>query len=124
MEILMMWCAENYAMLGQALGGAFDAWGSWSSKRTAGAAMGGIGAGMGAAGSAMGGIFMNKIVAAYINPNPIGTPSFLAGVDWVRSSMSWLNAHRGYESLFVIMACVHPIALLVIWSLRKRQSAA
>jgi ACS family hexuronate transporter-like MFS transporter len=77
-----------------------------------------------AAGSAMGGIFMNKIVAAYISPDPIGTPSFLAGVDLVGSAMTWINAHRGYESLFVIMAFVHPIALFVIWGLRKRPGAA
>jgi ACS family hexuronate transporter-like MFS transporter len=77
-----------------------------------------------AAGSALGGIFMNKIVAAYINPAPIGTPALLAGVDWVTAAMSWLNAHRGYESLFVIMACVHPLALLVIWGLRKKGAAA
>jgi hypothetical protein len=77
-----------------------------------------------AAGSAMGGIFMNKIVAAYISPDPIGTPSFLAGVDLVGSAMTWINSHRGYESLFVIMAFVHPVALFVIWGLRKRPGAA
>jgi ACS family hexuronate transporter-like MFS transporter len=77
-----------------------------------------------AAGSALGGIFMNKIVAAYISPQPIGTPSFLSGMEWADSTMSWLNAHRGYESLFVIMAFVHPIALLVIWTLRKRTAAS
>lgn len=77
-----------------------------------------------AAGSAMGGIFMNKIVAAYINPHPIDTPVFLAGMNWADSAMTWINAHRGYESLFIIMACVHPIALLVIWSLRKQNTAS
>jgi ACS family hexuronate transporter-like MFS transporter len=73
-----------------------------------------------AAGSALGGIFMNKLVAACIDPNPIALPAMLAGSGWADSALIWLNAHRGYDSLFVLMACVHPVALALIWGLRRR----
>lgn len=77
-----------------------------------------------AAGSALGGIFMNKLVAACIDPNPIATPALLAGSGWADSAMVWLNAHRGYDSLFVLMAFVHPLALALIWGLRRRRAMA
>lgn len=48
-----------------------------------------------AAGSALGGIFMNKMVA-------------------------WFVSHHSYDGCFYVMAFVHPIALVVIWGLRKR----
>jgi len=73
-----------------------------------------------AAGSALGGIFMNKIVAAYISPKPFGLPEFLSGHNWADNALVWINHHRGYDSLFYLMACVHPVALLLIWGLRKR----
>ncbi len=43
-----------------------------------------------ACGSALGGIFMNEVVA-------------------------WLIGHRTYNDCFYLMACVHPLALLLIW---------
>ncbi len=52
-----------------------------------------------ACGSALGGFFMNKGVA-------------------------WFIDHRSYNDCFYIMAAAHPIALALIWSLRKRQPAA
>jgi len=76
-----------------------------------------------AAGSALGGIFMNKIVAAYISPKPFGLPEFLSGQNWAENALVWINQHRGYDSLFYLMACVHPIAILLIWGLRKRPAS-
>ena len=63
-------------------------------KRILGTAFGVI-----AAGSALGGIFMNKLVA-------------------------WFIDHHSYANCFYIMACVHPIAIALIWNLRKRAAAA
>ena len=51
-----------------------------------------------ACGSALGGFFMNKAVA-------------------------WFIDHRSYDDFFYIMAVAHPIALLLVWRLRKRASA-
>ena len=51
-----------------------------------------------ACGSALGGFFMNKGVA-------------------------WLIDHRSYNDFFYIMAVMHPLALLLVWRLRKRASA-
>ena len=51
-----------------------------------------------ACGSALGGFFMNKAVA-------------------------WLIDHRSYDDSFYIMAVLHPVALLLVWRLRKRPSA-
>ena len=51
-----------------------------------------------ACGSVLGGIFMNKLVA-------------------------WFIAHRSYDDCFYTMAFVHPLALLLIWRLRKRAAA-
>ena len=51
-----------------------------------------------ACGSALGGFFMNKAVA-------------------------WFIDHRSYDDFFYIMAVAHPVALLLVWRLRKRASA-
>ena len=51
-----------------------------------------------ACGSALGGFFMNKGVA-------------------------WLIDHRSYNDFFYIMAVMHPLALLLVWRLRKRANA-
>jgi ACS family hexuronate transporter-like MFS transporter len=51
-----------------------------------------------ACGSALGGFFMNKGVA-------------------------WLIDHRSYNDFFYIMAVMHPLALLLVWQLRKRANA-
>lgn len=51
-----------------------------------------------ACGSALGGFFMNKGVA-------------------------WLIDHRSYDDSFYIMAVAHPVALLLVWRLRKRANA-
>ena len=59
-------------------------------KRILGTAFGVI-----ACGSALGGFFMNKGVA-------------------------WCIDHRSYTDCFLIMAWLHPLALLLIWNLRKR----
>ncbi len=48
-----------------------------------------------ACGSALGGIFMNKAVA-------------------------WLVTHRSYDECFYLMAIVHPLALLLLWRLRRK----
>jgi len=48
-----------------------------------------------ACGSTLGGIFMNKSVA-------------------------WFVDHRSYDDCFYIMACLHPLAILFVWKLRKR----
>lgn len=61
-------------------------------KRILGTAFGVI-----ACGSTLGGMFMNKGVA-------------------------WFVANRSYDDCFYIMAAVHPLALLLIWGLRKRAS--
>lgn len=52
-----------------------------------------------ACGSALGGIFMNQIVAAMIGQG-------------------------SYDRCFYIMACVHPLAILLVWGLRRRAVAA
>ena len=52
-----------------------------------------------ACGSALGGFFMNKAVA-------------------------WLIDHRSYDDIFYLMAAMHPLALLLVWRLRKRMSAS
>jgi ACS family hexuronate transporter-like MFS transporter len=62
-------------------------------KRILGTAFGVI-----ACGSVLGGIFMNKLVA-------------------------WFIAHRSYDECFYTMAFVHPVALLLIWRLRKKPAA-
>ena len=67
-----------------------------------------------ACGSTLGGMFMNKIVAAFVGGEPMSLPSFL----------EWLNAHRSYDTLFYIMAFLHPLAILLVWGLRKREAAA
>ena len=77
-------------------------------KRILGTAFGVI-----ACGSTLGGMFMNKTVAAFVSDKPMNLPSFL----------EWINSHRSYDSLFYIMAFLHPIAILLIWSLRKREAA-
>ena len=51
-----------------------------------------------ACGSALGGFFMNKGVA-------------------------WLIDHRSYNDFFYIMAVMHPLALLLVWRLRKPANA-
>jgi ACS family hexuronate transporter-like MFS transporter len=51
-----------------------------------------------ACGSVLGGILMNEAVA-------------------------WLVTHRSYNDCFYLMALVHPVAIAVIWNLRKRSSA-
>jgi len=51
-----------------------------------------------ACGSALGGFFMNKGVA-------------------------WLIDHRSYNDFFYIIAGMHPVALLLVWRLRKRANA-
>jgi ACS family hexuronate transporter-like MFS transporter len=51
-----------------------------------------------ACGSALGGFFMNKIVA-------------------------WFIDHHSYTGIFVLMIFVHPLALLLVWNLRKRPGA-
>lgn len=48
-----------------------------------------------ACGSTLGGIFMNQLVA-------------------------WFVENRSYNGCFYVMAFLHPLALLIIWSLRKR----
>lgn len=58
-------------------------------KRILGTAFGVI-----ACGSALGGFFMNKAVA-------------------------WFIDHRSYDDCFFIMACLHPLAILLVWNLRK-----
>ncbi len=62
-------------------------------KRILGTAFGVI-----ACGSVLGGIFMNKLVA-------------------------WFIANRSYDECFYTMAFVHPVALLLIWRLRKKPAA-
>jgi len=52
-----------------------------------------------ACGSALGGFFMNKGVA-------------------------WFIDHKSYDNCFWIMACLHPLVLLMLWNLRKRPNAA
>jgi ACS family hexuronate transporter-like MFS transporter len=63
-------------------------------KRLLGTAFGVI-----ACGSVLGGIIMNEVVA-------------------------WLITHRSYNDCFYLMAVVHPLAIALIWNLRKRASAA
>lgn len=63
-------------------------------KRILGTAFGVI-----ACGSALGGFFMNKGVA-------------------------WLIDHHSYDYCFYVMACLHPLALLLVWNLRKRNAPA
>ena len=62
-------------------------------KRILGTAFGVI-----ACGSTLGGIFMNKLVA-------------------------WFVGHGSYDQCFYLMAFVHPIAWLLLWSLRKRTAS-
>jgi ACS family hexuronate transporter-like MFS transporter len=51
-----------------------------------------------AAGSALGGIFMNKMVASFLNGG-------------------------SYDQIFYVMAVVHPVAIALVWTLRKRPVA-
>lgn len=51
-----------------------------------------------ACGSALGGFFMNQAVA-------------------------WLIDHRSYSDIFRVLACVYPLALVLVWNLRRRASA-
>ena len=55
----------------------------------------GTGFGAIACGSALGGFFMNKAVA-------------------------WFIDHRSYTDCFTIMAAMHPLAILLVWNLRRR----
>ena len=50
-----------------------------------------------ACGSALGGFFMNKGVA-------------------------WFLDHRSYDDCFYILACLHPLAILLVWNLRTRHA--
>jgi ACS family hexuronate transporter-like MFS transporter len=51
-----------------------------------------------ACGSALGGFFMNKAVA-------------------------WFIDHRSYNECFYVMACLYPLAILLVWNLRRRANA-
>ena len=51
-----------------------------------------------ACGSALGGFFMNQAVA-------------------------WFIDHRSYNDCFYVMAALYPVALLLVWNLRKRANA-
>jgi ACS family hexuronate transporter-like MFS transporter len=51
-----------------------------------------------ACGSTLGGLFMNETVA-------------------------WIIGHHSYKGCFYLMSVVHPLAFLLIWSLRKRKHA-
>lgn len=80
-----------------------------------------------AAGSALGGIFMNKLVAWFINPQPFhfgesfaGLAQNLLGSGGVETLLNWINTHRSYDHLFFIMAVVHPLALAIIWTLGRK----
>lgn len=79
-----------------------------------------------AAGSALGGIFMNKLVAWCVNPEPFTlSGGIFRSLDQgtLLALEGWINAHRSYGHLFYLMACVHPIALGIIWSLGRPRAA-
>ena len=101
--------------IGMAIAYAHTAWlGSLTSlvvdlmpKRNLGTAFGVI-----ACGSTLGGIMMNQVVAAFISPEPLVLPGFLA----------WINEHRSYDALFCLMAFLHPLAILLVWTLGRRSA--
>ena len=87
-------------------------------KRILGTAFGVI-----ACGSTLGGMFMNKLVASFVGKDPFQLPAMFESMDFATRCLDWVNAHRSYDTLFYIMACVHPIAFFIIWSLRRKTSA-
>jgi MFS transporter, ACS family, hexuronate transporter len=66
-----------------------------------------------ACGSTLGGMVMNRVVAAFVSPEPLTLPG----------ALEWLNGYRSYATLFFLMAFLHPLALLLVWGLRRRQAA-
>ena len=88
--------------LGMAVAGALTFWlGSLTAlvvdvvpSRILGTAFGAI-----ACGSVVGGIFMNESVA-------------------------WLIRHRSYDDCFYLLACMHPVALVLIWRVRRYRPAS
>ena len=73
-----------------------------------------------ATGSTLGGIMMNTLVAAMVSG--AGKPAgFLdRAVNLVLSPLLNLVQGAGYARWFLIMACLHPLAWLLLWPLRTR----
>lgn len=78
-----------------------------------------------AAGSAIGGIVMNTLVATMVSGPSTKPGGFLdQAINTVLGGVLELVQGKGYGPWFVIAAFLHPIALAIVWSLRKRTANA
>jgi MFS transporter, ACS family, hexuronate transporter len=74
-----------------------------------------------AAGSTVGGILMNTLVATMVSVSPAKPVGFLdQAVDALFGPLLRFAEGAGYSPWFLIMACLHPIAWLLLWQLRPR----
>lgn len=70
-----------------------------------------------AAGSTLGAMAMNLLVAAMVSGPPAGSGGFLdQAVAKVAGPLIGVLEGRGYGPWFGIMACLHPLALLILWA--------
>ncbi|HEY8965428.1 MAG TPA: MFS transporter, partial [Candidatus Methylacidiphilales bacterium] len=53
----------------------------------------------------------------------IACGSVLGGIA-MNQAVAWLATHRSYDACFYAMACAHPLALLLVRTLRRRPAAA
>jgi len=69
-----------------------------------------------ATGSTIGGIFMNMLVAAMVSGPSAKAAGFLdAGARFVAGGLLDAVEGKGYAAWFALMACLHPIAWLILW---------
>ena len=74
----------------------------------------------------------STIFCATVSPNPVPCPvglvvkngsktfgSALGGIA-MNEMVAWLIENRSYDDCFYGMALLHPVALLLVWPLRKR----
>ncbi len=78
-----------------------------------------------AAGSTVGGIMMNTLVSVMVSGPSTKPAGFLdhAVSTVLGPALSLVQGH-GYGQWFIIMACLHPLAWLMLWQLRPRTAAA
>ena len=78
-----------------------------------------------AAGSTVGGIMMNTLVSVMVSGPSAKPAGFLdQAVNAVLGPILSLVQGAGYGQWFLIMACLHPLAWILLWQLRPRPAQA
>lgn len=77
-----------------------------------------------AAGSTLGGIMMNTLVATMVS-GPGQAVGFLdRAITTILGPLLHTVQGAGYSQWFLVMACLHPLAWLMLWQLRPRATAS